>query len=361
MNNKSNRCFQFILLFVFLFACSVHPVKAEASSALTCHFLDVGQGLSVLLESDCHYALYDGGGPESSQFVVSYLRDQGVERLDLVIASHYDLDHVSGLVGVLHVFPVLEVWGPDYSIDTNIYESLMREAAELGYTFYHPAQNETRTLGQATLQVLSDGLYHEEENDRSIVLTAKQNESSLLLTGDLTSVGEQELIDRGCDLDSDILVLGHHGSGSSSSWSFLSAVSPSSVVVSCGAVNDFGHPSTRTMERIQTCGSALFRTDLQGTVTASFLPGGKILWNTAQCDDYSGRAWNPDTSRSEKTEPPEEPSAPVTYVLNGSSFRFHRPDCEMTSKISAKNRVDFTGTREEAIELGYDPCGVCRP
>ena len=84
-------------------------------------------------------------------------------------------------------------------------------------------------------------------------------------------------------------------------------------------------------------------------------------WNTAQCDDYSGRVWDPDTSRSEKTEAPEEPSAPVTYVLNGSSFRFHRPDCEMTSKISAKNRVDFTGTREEAIELGYDPCGVCRP
>ena len=126
--------------------------SAEEASVLTCHFLDVGQGLAVLLECDGHFALYDGGGPESSQFVVSYLKDAGVEQLDLVIASHYDLDHVSGLVGVLHVFPTLEVWGPDYVINTNIYDSLMREADELGYSFFHPAQNETRSRGSAELR-----------------------------------------------------------------------------------------------------------------------------------------------------------------------------------------------------------------
>ena len=352
------------LVFLLLFSIMLFPAaaaSAEEASVLTCHFPDVGQGLAVLLECDGHFALYDGGGPESSQFVVSYLKDAGVEQLDLVIASHYDLDHVSGLVGVLHVFPTLEVWGPDYVINTNIYDSLMREADELGYSFFHPAQNETRSLGSAELKVLSDGLYHEKENDRSIVLQASLNDSSLLLTGDLTWDGEHELIDQGIDLRSDILVLGHHGSSSSTSWSFLAAVSPSSVVVSCGKDNDFGHPSSRTMERVQDFGSALFRTDLQGTVTASFLPDGKIVWNTAQCDDYSGRNWDPEASAAGKETRSEEPSADITYILNGSSFRFHRPDCEMAAQISAKNRVEFTGTRDEAIALGYDPCGVCRP
>ncbi len=355
---KRVRVFLPLLSLILSFLVLLQPVRAAEpeGASLTVHFLDVGQGLCVLLESDGHYALYDGGGPESAPYVVSYLKEQGVMQLDLVIASHYDIDHVSGLVGVLHVFPVLEVWGPGYTAGTNVYRTLREAAEDQGLSLYPPEQNETRMLGSAELRVLSDGLFHDKENDRSIVIRASDNQSRLLITGDLTVEGEQELIDQGVDLDADILVLGHHGSSSSTSWSFLASVTPSSVIVSCGNENDFGHPSVRTMERVRTYGAALFRTDQQGTVTAVFLPGGEILWNTAQSDDYSGRIWTPD----EEEEGSEE-SDSVTYILNGSSFKFHRPECEKAFEISPRNRVEFTGTREEAIALGYIPCGYCKP
>ncbi|MBQ9064929.1 MAG: MBL fold metallo-hydrolase [Blautia sp.] len=347
-----------VIAAIILFILLSFSAYAGDTGVFTAHFLDVGQGLCVLLESDGEYAVYDGGGPESSRFVVSYLKELGVSRLDLVIASHYDLDHVSGLAGVLNVFPVLEIWGPDYDPGTNVYDSLMKKIQEHGYVMHSPSRDETFSLGGTEIRVLSDGLYHEKENDRSIVISVSRNDSRLLITGDLTSDGEQGFIDSGVSLSSDILVLGHHGSSSSTSWSFLSAVKPSSAVISCGIDNEWGHPSKRTMERIRTSGISVYRTDRQGTITASFVPGGSIIWNKACSDDLSGGTYDEDlVKRETAAEIPED----VTYVLNGSSFKFHRPECEMAGAVNPRNRVAFTGTREEAIELGYEPCGKCRP
>ena len=95
-------------------------------SGLRVDFLDVGQGLSVLINADGHFMLYDGGDRTASSFVVAYLKEKGVAKLDYMVASHYDADHLNGLVGALNVFNTDMILGPGYETDTKIYKSFYR-------------------------------------------------------------------------------------------------------------------------------------------------------------------------------------------------------------------------------------------
>ena len=112
---------------LFTYAFSVAALSSlitiPAAAQTDIHVLDVGQGLSVLVESQGHYMLYDGGDRTKSSYVVSYLQGQGISSLDYVIASHYDSDHLNGVVGALNVFPAGQVFSPDYTADTRVYNS----------------------------------------------------------------------------------------------------------------------------------------------------------------------------------------------------------------------------------------------
>lgn len=124
------------------------PTVDGAKDALfSLTMLDVGQGLSVLVQADGEYLLYDGGGRGASSYVVAYLQQHGVTELEWLVASHYDEDHVSGLVGVLHTTPVKKALMPDYTTDTQIYQSLQNALAEKAVTVTYPAQGDTFSLG----------------------------------------------------------------------------------------------------------------------------------------------------------------------------------------------------------------------
>ena len=119
------------------------------------HFIDVGQGLSVLVESDGHFLLFDGGDRKASSLVVSYLKEQGVETLDYVIASHYDADHLNGVVGALNAFQVSQVLAPDYETDTKVFQSFQSAIKEKNIPLSHPAPGDTFTLGNTSFMVLA--------------------------------------------------------------------------------------------------------------------------------------------------------------------------------------------------------------
>ena len=102
--------------------------------------LDVGQGLSVLVQADGKYLLYDGGGRGTSSYVVAYLQQHDVTKLEWLAASHYDEDHISGLVGVLHTTPVEQALMPDYTTDTQIYQSLQTVLGEKNVPVIYPAK-----------------------------------------------------------------------------------------------------------------------------------------------------------------------------------------------------------------------------
>lgn len=147
----------------------ISPVGDEKDASLSLTMLDVGQGLSVLIEADGEYLLYDGGGRSASSYVVSYLQQHGVDQIRWLVASHYDEDHISGLVGVLNTVEVEEALLPDYTTETQIYQSLQNAIAEQNVPVVTPLQGDLYTLGNAEIEVVGPGNNHyTKDNDNSL-------------------------------------------------------------------------------------------------------------------------------------------------------------------------------------------------
>lgn len=176
-----------ILAGLLMTGCSGASGDAAADNILRFHVIDVGQGLSVLAESDGHFLLYDGGDRSASSAVVAYLKKQGVKSLDYIITSHYDADHINGLVGALNVFPVQRIMGPGYEASSKVYQSLISAAESQGLAMEHPEQGNYYRLGNASFQILSQDDSSRDGNNRSIAIMLINGNNRFLLTGDITS------------------------------------------------------------------------------------------------------------------------------------------------------------------------------
>lgn len=328
----------------------------EDGAPFSLTMLDVGQGLSILVQADGEYLLYDGGGRGASSYVVAYLQQHAVTELEWLAASHYDEDHISGLVGVLHTTPVEQALMPDYTTDTQIYQSLQTVLGEKNVPVIHPAKGDTFSLGEAEIQVVGPQNYdYDSDNDESLCLRICYGDFQCLLTGDAEQDAEQDMVASGQDLTCDLYVVGHHGSSSSTSEELLEAASPRYAFLSVGADNAYGHPTEQTMTALQQHGVALYRTDKQGEITV-YSDGENCWFSTNPCEDWTpGSQTAPDTPLA--TTLPQS----ARFVLNTHTKKFHDPDCPSVEQMSDKNK-DFTcAAREELISRGYTPCGRCNP
>lgn len=326
--------------------------RKNASFSLT--LLDVGQGLSVLVEADGAYLLYDGGGRSASSYVVSYLQQHSVTQLRWLVASHYDEDHISGLVGVLNTAGVTQALLPDYTTDTRIYQSLQNAIAEHNVPVEHPSQGDIYTLGDAEILVVGPGNNHyEKDNDQSLCLRISYGNFQCLLTGDAEQDAEQDMVQSGQDLSCDVYVVGHHGSASSSGEALLDAASPHYAFLSVGEENPYGHPDEQTLNSLQQLGVALFRTDKQGEVTV-YSDGDNYWFSTEPCEDWShGTQITPEEAIS--TTPPQEAS----FILNTRTKKFHLPDCPSAAQIEEQNKAYTDASRDELLARGYTACKRC--
>ncbi len=351
-----------LLLPVLLTACATAPPEektpaavADVDGRLTVTFLDVGQGNAVLVENDGLFMLIDGGDREYSSFVVSYLKQQGVEELAYVVASHYDADHINGIVGALHAFPCKQVLAPEYATDTRVYDSFCEVIEEEDIALAYPAVGETYTLGDAAFTIVCPEQYGAKEaNDNSIGLRLAYGDNSFLICGDAGVEMEEKMLSGGVALDSDVYLASHHGSGGSSSPEFLEAVSPQIVVISVGADNSYGHPAQRVLDDIAKVGAGVYRTDECGTIRIAS-DGEQLTVTTERTAAESLEEAGP--AAAEQTEAETVP----TYILNLNTKKFHDPSCPSVDEIHPGNKAEFTGTREELLAAGYDPCGRCKP
>ncbi len=350
--------------------------KDGQSADLTMTFLDVGQGTAVVAQSDGHAMIYDGGPAKSSSFVVSWLKKQGIKQLDYVIASHYDADHISGLVGVLNVFDVDTVLNPDYEADTDIYQSYEDSLAANGCEVTVPEVGDVYDLGTSSFTVVSPVEYdYDSENNLSLGLRLTCGDNSFLMLGDAQAESEYDMLDDGEDLSADVYLVSHHGSSYSTSERLLDAMNASSYVISAERDNSYGHPAEDLMERLQDRGGDLYRTDLQGTITAvsdgktiTFTPEATDDWRSGEeiaKDDGAGtdKKDGAKVAKAQKGDKKETTAAPETdageqYIGNKNSKKFHLPSCR--SLPEEKNRVYFD-SRQEAIDAGYVPCKNCDP
>lgn len=249
------------------------------------HFLDVEQGLSILVQLGDEVLIYDGGERDMSSFIVSYLSDLGITEIDYLISSHYDSDHVSGLIGCLHSFDVKNVIGSDYVHDSNLYTSFMTAVEEEGLEVQHPSVGTRYSLGEAEFTILSPKEIVSDSNSNSVAIKLTYGESDFIFTGDADHRSEKAMIASGIDLDCEVLSVGHHGSATATSEDFLLQTLPEYAVISCGEGNSYGHPHEEVMDLLEAMNVDLFRSDKQGTVVAA-TDGEKITWSSEACNDY---------------------------------------------------------------------------
>lgn len=243
----------------------------QASGSLQMQVIDVGQGQAVLFSSQGKYMLVDGGDREYSSYLVSYLRQLGITELEYIVASHYDSDHLNGLIGALYAFKVHNVIAPGYVGDTKTYTSFCNAVAGEGLTAITPETGDSYSLGTARFTIVSDtelmNENQESENNSSVAIRVTNGTHSFLVTGDAQQEAEERMCQSGLALHAQVYVAGHHGSGGSSAESFLDQVQPEVAVISCGIDNSYGHPADRVLESFSARKIQVYRTDMEGTIT----------------------------------------------------------------------------------------------
>lgn len=247
------------------------PSVPENEAAVT--VWDAGQGLSVSVQTANHHLLFDTGTTSAAQTgIVPSLNAAGVRRLDKLVLSHHDSDHDGGFQAVGKIPN-----GGIYAGQPEFYEGAQHCAEQrwqwdgVDFEFLRPSERKNI-----------------DDNGKSCVLRVVAGGAALLVTGDLDTKGEESLVGKyGGNLYSQVLVLGHHGSNTSSSGVFLNAVSPEYAVASSGYANAYKHPTQAVQNRVRAHGIKLLRTDLSGAlvfglgrggVKAQRLRGYKFYW-----------------------------------------------------------------------------------
>ncbi len=325
---------------------SVSTTQPSAEQNFQMHFIDVGQALSVLVECDGQFMLYDGGNVDDGSLVVSYLQNQGVEELQYVFCSHAHEDHVGGLAAALAYFPANHVYSPVTEASTTCFKNFVKYTQQQGLQVEVPAVGTVWQLGSATIQLLGPLKQYNDTNDTSLVLRIDYGSTSFLLTGDMESDAERDLVESGANLKADVLQVGHHGSSTSTSYIFLNAVLPEMGVISCGVNNKYGHPHEETLSILRDAGVDVYRTDLLGTITI----GSDGANYTVSSEHYATDAeLNP-------TDPAASSTAQQAYIGNVNSKKFHLPTCP--NLPAEKNQILFS-SYDEAVAAGYTPCATC--
>ncbi len=251
------------LLLLFLL-----PVAALPADTLEVHFIDVGQGASVLLRTDETAILVDAG---NGNHAARYLEQVGVRRLDLVIATHGHADHIGGFPAVFDTVPVSEIWYNGQTHTTLTFERFIDTVLTSDARYREPRRGDRIELEELSITVLhpegSAVDYRGHLHDKNIVVRADYREFSVVLTGDAETPVEQEILARPLPVAATALKLGHHGSRTSSSMEFLRAVNPKILVYQAGRNNRYGHPHPEVITRVRRLpGAQLYGTDLHGTI-----------------------------------------------------------------------------------------------
>jgi competence protein ComEC len=252
--------------------------EIQPSRNLTMAFINVRQGDSILvILPNAKTLLIDGDDHENSGKVLATLQQHGLSHIDVVVATHPHADHIGGLIDVIKNVSVGQVIDSGQIHTTQIFEDFLDAIAEKQIPLKSVREGYSINL-DTTVKIdvlnppaaLPDGVDNEAQfNDNSIVLKLTYGQLSALLTGDMQETNEARLVSKNASaLDAEVLKAGHHGSRTSSSSSFLNAVTPKVAIISLGSGNSYGHPHQEALDRLSAAGTEqIFRTDVDGTIT----------------------------------------------------------------------------------------------
>lgn len=336
----------------------IEPTTPIPTGELKVSYLDVEQAESIFIQQGEQSMLIDAGNKENGTSIKNYIQDEGVSVLDYVIATHPHADHIGAMDYIINSFKIGKVYMPEVTANTKTFENFVQAMFDNGLKASKPVVGETFMLGDAECEIMGPmGSVSGNLNSYSIVLKITYGENSFLFTGDAEDINERAMVQKGLNISSDVLSLGHHGSSTSSIDSFLAAVDPRYGVASCGVDNQYGHPSPEVLDRINARNIELFRTDFNGTVVA-ISNGVDIVFNTdpviSPPIEEAVVVAPPPEAVAPPVEDPVEPEDYLVYKTN-SGKKYHQDGCQHLSKSK------IALMKSEAIGQGLEPCKVCRP
>ena len=256
------------LTLIALWGCSL-AVRLSWSDKLRVTALDVGQGECVVLTCGSRTAMVDCGGTfmtrDAGERAVQFLGGQQRRHLDALILTHLHSDHVNGAARVLTQYDVDALYLPLQTDEDGYLPELLSAAAESGTAIEFVTENERLVIGDMEL-VLWAPLLPGEENENCLIVMVRQGDFEAFITGDSPELAERLLTARYELPDAELLVVGHHGSSTSTCEAFLRAIRPDLAVISVG-YNTYGHPSAAVLRRLDAYNIPVLRTDLEGNIT----------------------------------------------------------------------------------------------
>lgn len=264
--------FSFILL---LIGCtnSTKPFSGN-SNELIIHFINVGQGDSILIQVNNKNLLIDAGPKSSRKDLIDYLDDLKLKNIDYIIATHPHEDHIGGMAKVIDNYTIGKFYAPKITHTSKTFEGMINSLKRKNLKINTIIRGTNSIdLGNGTTftvfppeKTISEESSKINYNDYSPIIKLTYYNTSFLFTGDSEELSEKKLIENNDDIATNVLKLGHHGSETSTSEEFLNRVNPSIAVASLGYLNEYGHPHKKTLDKLKTKNITLYRTDIDGTI-----------------------------------------------------------------------------------------------
>ncbi|MFJ7831854.1 ComEC/Rec2 family competence protein [Peribacillus sp. NPDC097284] len=258
-----------LVILALIFSLFTGVKSSEASSNVKVHYLNIGQGDSILIQTPNENILIDGGGKGKGDEVVAYLKKQKVKTLNAVVSTHPDADHIGGLTYVIEKMKVKKVYAPKVSHTTQAYKNFLAAVKKKGLKIT-PAKKGVEIATQSkniSLNFIAPVKTYSKSdlNNWSAVLLLKHNKKSFLFMGDAEEKAEKDMLSKKVIPNIDVLKVAHHGAKEATTTAFLNKSKPNYSIISVGK-NGYGHPTSSVLNRLKKVNSKVYRTDKQGNI-----------------------------------------------------------------------------------------------
>lgn len=241
-------------------------ISTFSGDTLRVNYIDVGQGDSILIQlPNKETMLIDAGEAYEVDNVINYLNNLGIKKIDYVVGTHPHTDHIGGLEEVINTFDIGSIYMPRASSTSKTYEDLLTTISNKGLKI-KTAKSGVVVLDDDNLKlefIAPNSDSYSELNNYSAVLKLTYLDNTFLFMGDAETLSEDEIT---YDVDADVIKVGHHGSDSSSGIEFVKKVSPEYAIIMVGEGNSYNHPYQSIIDRYESVGAKVLRTDLDGNI-----------------------------------------------------------------------------------------------
>jgi len=365
LKNKNIKLLSLFTLLLFLTTTIQFSIPVQAANTnLKVHYIDVGQADSILIQQNGQNMLIDAGNNADDKLVVGYLKKKGVKKIDVLIGTHLDEDHIGGLDTVIKTFIIGKIYMPKITTTTKTYKDVVLAINAKKMKVSVPKVGEKFKIGTSECTIIApNGNKYSAPNNYSIVSKVKYGSNSFIFMGDAEKISENEILKNKINISANVIKIGHHGSNTSTSSAFLTKVNPKYAIISCGKANSYAHPQQAVMTLLKSKKIPVYRTDQTGTIVAT--SNGKTISFDKKAGNYNiGSTIKKPTNLkpiSTINKPIVKKVVPKTVVATKAIWvtktgkKYHVGTCSSLSK----SKISIT--LKNAKSHGYKPCSVCKP